>query len=144
MYIKTKSEFNIEASEQLIVKGLFAPSVHCSYYGCFQFMKYKLKDCCGMTYDSIDNHVISSKKTNSPISEHMHVRRCIINQLQAQKRIKQAHLIKDNREFENMIKDIYKFRLESDYKDSEIDMSTADTALKYSKDVIRYINNNIK
>ena len=37
-----KSEENILAAEELICKGYYNSSIHCSYYALFQYMKYIL------------------------------------------------------------------------------------------------------
>lgn len=44
MYLKGKSEHNISAAQMLIENKLYAPSVHCAYYSCFQLMKYVLNE----------------------------------------------------------------------------------------------------
>lgn len=54
-----KSEENILAAEELISKGYYNSSIHCSYYALFQHMKYILDHCGLCTYESQD------KKTNT-------------------------------------------------------------------------------
>src|SRR5690625_5897392 len=53
-FIRQKSEFNIDAAEELIKLSNYAPSVHCSYYATFQLIKYTLKKYGNITYDQID------------------------------------------------------------------------------------------
>lgn len=55
--LKAKAEFNIDAAQLLIDKSLYAPSVHCSYYSCFQLMKYTMKEIFGITYDELAQRV---------------------------------------------------------------------------------------
>ena len=42
--LRQESDFNIDAASALLKQNLFAPSVHCSYYSCFQFLKYTIKE----------------------------------------------------------------------------------------------------
>lgn len=51
--LKNKSEFNLEAADLLIKSGLYAPSVHCSYFSCFQLVKVIV---CTVIFDSITDH----------------------------------------------------------------------------------------
>ena len=59
--LKQKSEFNFDAAKVLIDTNLYAPSVHCSYYSCFQLMKFALKDFCGINYDELYQRIGNSK-----------------------------------------------------------------------------------
>lgn len=54
-----KSEENILAAEELISKGYYNSSIHCSYYALFQYMKYIL-DYCGLC-----NYAAQNKKTGA-------------------------------------------------------------------------------
>lgn len=139
MYLKSKSDFNIEASETLIKSYLYAPSIHCSYYGCFQLMKYKLNKNCNCSYEDIDSIVRQSKRDGRPISEHKCVQDKIVKQLELV--IKNSRIMRD---FKNYIRDLYNFRVESDYKCIEIDHDKADKALRFAKDIISTLNKNIK
>lgn len=47
--MKAKSVENIKAANLLIEHDMFAASIHCSYYSCFQLSKYSLS-----TYYNID------------------------------------------------------------------------------------------
>ena len=40
--MKSKSDKNLGAAQKLIDNSFFTPSVHCSYYAAFQYMKYVL------------------------------------------------------------------------------------------------------
>nr|MDA3854277.1 hypothetical protein [Bacteroidales bacterium] len=58
--LKEKSNFNLDAAELLIVRNLYAPSVHCSYYSCFQQLKYIVKDFCGKDYETQNVEIAQS------------------------------------------------------------------------------------
>src|ERR1700742_111285 len=46
---KDKAHFNREAAELCLKNTLYAPSVHCSYYSCIQYILYILFDKLKMT-----------------------------------------------------------------------------------------------
>lgn len=60
-YLKEKSNFNIDSAKELIDKSLYAPSVHCSYYGSFQYMKYTLKKYKNWTYEYIEEECLNCR-----------------------------------------------------------------------------------
>ena len=55
--LREKSEFNFDAAQVLIKNNLFAPSVHCSYYSCFQLMKYTMNYVFGISYDELNTRI---------------------------------------------------------------------------------------
>lgn len=68
--MKAKSIENIHAADLLIENGMLAASVHCSYYSGFQFSKFVLSHCCGISYENQeaectgrDSHSYVSNKT---------------------------------------------------------------------------------
>jgi len=130
MKLKQKSAFNAEASKLLIKNSYYAPSVHCSYYSVFQLMKVAMKEFNGVDYNTIDINVASSKS-----SEHKYIHTEILK------------LIKNNdySEYSKMsryIKDLYQFRITSDYKNEEVSFEKATKANKYSQELIFYIKEN--
>lgn len=126
--IANKSDFNLQAAEELIKKNLYAPSVHCSYYGCFQKMKFILSRCFKITYEEIDQIVANSRPKRS---EHVFIRDKIVHDLSGKK-----SNIQFSRTLENNIKRLYQFRINSDYKNMEIFSNTASEAMRISKDII--------
>lgn len=50
--VKSKSIENIKAAELLIKKRMYAASVHCAYYSCFQLSSYTLAHYCKMDYQT--------------------------------------------------------------------------------------------
>jgi hypothetical protein len=59
--LKEKSEFNFDAARLLIDKYLFAPSIHCSYYSCFQLMKFTMKNYFNISYDELNRNISVDK-----------------------------------------------------------------------------------
>lgn len=130
MKLKQKSEFNAEAAELLIRNNNYAPSVHCSYYSVFQLMKVTMKEFIGVDYDTIDMNVASIKS-----GEHQYIRNGILNVIRKS----------DYSEYSRMsrnLKDLYQFRVDSDYKNIEVNSEKATKAKSLSRDIISYIKKN--
>ena len=133
MQLKSKSEINIDSAKLLEEKALFPSVIHCCYYGCFQLMKHMLCHKFTLDYEFIDSEVKSSKLTSHPISEH----RYVWNKFESQ--IKKA---KDKRDFSNLVKDLYSFRVKSDYKPIEIGYTESTKARNKADEIITIIKNN--
>jgi uncharacterized protein (UPF0332 family) len=131
--IAHKSDFNLQAAEELIKKNLYAPSVHCSYYGCFQKMKSILSQCLRIPYEKI---LVNIKSSRFRISEHSYVREQIVADLY-EKRI-DAYAI---RNLDKDVKRLYNFRIESDYSNKDIFIDAANQAMSISKDVNKLLKN---
>lgn len=130
MKLKQKSEFNADAAELLIRNNNYAPSVHCSYYSVFQLMKVTMKEFIGVDYDTIDMNVASIKS-----GEHQYIRNGILNVIRKS----------DYSEYSRMsrnLKDLYQFRVDSDYKNIEVNSEKATKAKSLSRDIISYIKKN--
>jgi len=56
--IKLKSDENFDAAILLVSNKMYNASIHCSYYSCFQLLKYTLK-LCGINYDDQKNNYTS-------------------------------------------------------------------------------------
>jgi len=107
--LKEKSKFNITAAKLLIDNDLYCSSVHCSYYSCFQLLKFVIKDFFGIDYDILGTQIAQSrKKTHQFIIEH------VTNE------INRNIGFRDAQNFKRRIKDLKTFREESDYEDIEI------------------------
>ena len=135
-YLKTKSEHNLSAAEILIKHGLHAPSVHCSYYSCFQLSKYALKEFSGIDYQKQEEELNQLKQTKSGIiGTHEYV----INRLGTEIRTcsKEAYRI-----FTYNIKKLKKFRTESDYFDLPITDEQSKESLRLSTELIQLLKIN--
>ena len=104
-FIKEKSGFNIDSAKELINLNYYAPSVHCSYYGIFQYMKYALRKCRNTTYEQIE-----SDSLNYRDGSHSYVIDNILTELKCK--------IKNTTDYvyiKRIIKDLKTFRTNSDY-----------------------------
>lgn len=133
-HLKAKSDFNLDAAKILIDDyGYYAPSVHCSYYGCFQFIKSKLNQI-GITYDKMDKDISSSKQANTPtLSSHKYPINLMLREIEKKKDLFYK------REVRNKIKDLKLFREESDYFNIEINHDKGKKALRLSSEIIQMI-----
>ena len=135
MHLKSKSEFNMEAAQVLMDKyDNFPSSVHCSYYGCFQFISHKLNQL-GHTYEDVANAITASKATRIKLSTHDYPIKLIQKELTVK--------LKDDgylgREVKDKMKLLKTFRTLSDYKNVVVDSPKGREALKISKEVLNII-----
>jgi hypothetical protein len=131
--LKEKSEFNFDAAQVLIDKYLFAPSVHCSYYGCFQLMKFTLFKHFGVSYDELRQRVSvkASGGTHTYVADFYN------------KAVRKNGIF-DYSNFSRKIKDLKEFRESSDYDDVEITIDKSQKALSYATELKQYIQKNFK
>jgi len=129
--LRAKSEFNIQAAHLLIRNNLFAPSIHCSYYSCFQLMKYTLNDFFGIEYSNL-SQMIATNKSNT----HTYIIKYISDQ------IRQKIGREDYREFSNKIKDLKTFREQSDYDDIEVSIDEGQKAYNHANEILSFLRNN--
>ena len=93
-------------------------------------MKFTMKEFIGVDYDTIDMNV-ASRKTG----EHQYIRNEILNVIRNS----------DYSEYSRMsrnLKDLYQFRIDSDYKNIEVNSEKAEKAKSFSRDIISYIKKN--
>lgn len=129
--LKEKSEFNFQAAQLLIDKNLYAPSVHCSYYGCFQLMKFTINNFFGIDYEEL-SQMIAVDKSNT----HAYIIRFVSNEIR-------TNLGKDAyREFNNTIKDLKNFREESDYDNVEISLDKGEKAFSFANEIRLFLSKN--
>lgn len=125
-YLKEKSGFNIDSAQELIDKSYYAPSVHCSYYGSFQYMKFSLKDFNGWTYAYIEQECLNYRG-----GTHNFIIDKIL--LALKNKINNS---KDYVDIKRKIKDLKLFRTNSDYLNVQILHNEAQKSLDYSKEII--------
>ena len=129
--IKQKSEFNISASEELLRMTYYAPSVHCSYYSCFQLLKYTINVFFGVDYNTqAVNTSAAGQKT------HQYVLNYITRELN------KLVSLKESRDFKKKYKDLKQFRIDSDYENIEIDSEKGFSALRKAKEIRTYVIQN--
>ncbi|HKJ80958.1 MAG TPA: hypothetical protein VJ954_02960 [Ignavibacteriaceae bacterium] len=132
--LREKSEFNIDAAQLLIDNYLYAPSVHCSYYSCFQLMKFTMNNYFGINYDELRQRisVSTSGGTHSYVTHFFN------------KEVRSKSGIFDYSDFSRKIKDLKEFRESSDYDDVEITIDKSTKALQYATDIRQHIQRNFK
>lgn len=135
MHLKSKSEFNISAAEVLISEyDNYAPSVHCSYYGCFQYIKHKLNQL-GYTYEDVDKVILESK--TKPIKETTHNYPIFLIQSKLNEKHNDSGVLA--RTVKDKIKLLKTFRTLSDYQNEIVDMTKGKAALDLSKEILNII-----
>ncbi len=127
--IREKSKFNIEAAELLLKESLYAPSVHCSYYSCFQLMKFAVKDFFGVSYNDL-----SAKIQNSNFATHEYIINYIVEELN-----KFVGIV-ESRNFKRKIKDLKHYRNESDYENMEVGADKGEKAFYKAIEIRNYLN----
>jgi uncharacterized protein (UPF0332 family) len=132
--LREKSEFNIDASQLLIDNYLYAPSVHCSYYSCFQLMKFSMNDFFGISYDELRQRI----SVNTSGGTHSYVTNFFNTE------VKKKNGIFEYRDFSRKIKDLKEFRESSDYDDVEITIDQSTRALQYASEIRQHIQKNFK
>lgn len=138
-HLKNKSDFNLQAADYLInVEDCYAPSVHCSYYGCFQYIKFKLNKI-GHTYAQIDSDIQKSKQVpgGTVLSSNKYPLDLIVKKLRTQTDIIYSKKVNDK------IKKLKTFRVLSDYEDVPVDYQKSTEALRLSKEIIKLIENKL-
>lgn len=128
-YLKAKSDFNLDAAKVLIDEhSYFAPSVHCSYYGCFQFIKSKLNKI-GITYDKMNQDIAG----NPSLTSNKYPLELIVKEVE--KKSDRYY----SRDLKTKIKSLKTYRVISDYHNEGVDYDRGNAALKLSKEIIALI-----
>ena len=132
--LKEKSEFNFASAQLLIDNYLYAPSVHCSYYSCFQLMKFTMNNFFDIGYDKLNTRISVSTLGGT----HSYVIHFFNNA------VKKKNGYFDYKDFSRKIKDLKEFRESSDYDDVEITIDKSQKAKEYATDIRQYIQRNFK
>jgi hypothetical protein len=134
--LKNKSDHNHLAAEMLIENRLHAPSVHCSYYSCFQLSKYALKEFVGINYEEQEEELNQLKQNPSTkFGSHEYVIFKLGNEI---KRVS----TKDYRIFSTNFKVLKSFRRKSDYLDELVTDEQSKESLRLSTELIHLLKSN--
>jgi hypothetical protein len=123
-YLVKKSEQNNDAAKLLLSKDLFASSVHCSYFACFQLMKSHVKHILNIDYLTLDNRIKSKSK-----STHKYLIGLMTNKVHHVLSSEDAHT------FKTKLKELKQLRVETDYENIEITQEKSTKALELSETV---------
>ena len=129
--LKQKSEFNIDAANLLIKEAYYASSIHCSYYSCFQLMKFTINDFFGIDYEAQSVEISTSGQHT-----HQYVINFVSNEL------KRFVGIGESQSFKRTIKDLKQLREESDYENIEVSLDMSQTALDKANGIRQYLIKN--
>jgi len=130
-YLKRKSEFNDEAAQLLFDKSLYAPSIHCAYYSCFQLIKHIIQDKLGVSFKAQDKEIRAFNTT-----AHVYALSKIKKKV---KEVDRPGFIFVNRR----LGDLREFRINSDYNDLQIDSELSEKAIRYARDLNSYFINKL-
>ncbi len=131
--LKTKSSQNNKSSDILIKQGLFAPSVHCSYYCCIQKMLHILRSDLKKSEEEIE------KESKSGSADENGFHNWLINLF---KREFFKRNFAEGRDFSTFIGQLKGFRIKSDYKNHKINTSVARSSLDLANEIDTILNNN--
>jgi hypothetical protein len=136
-YLQSKSEFNYHAAKMLIDDNIYAPSVHCSYYGLFQFINTKL-NTLGFTYAKISADIRESRKNgNKALQSHEYPISLIVCEIEKQSNVIFATEVNDK------ITLLKLYRVQSDYLNFFIGDAQSKAALELSNEIKKLIKSKI-
>lgn len=133
-FLREKSSFNEDAADLLIQNNLYAPSVHCSYYSCFQFLKYTLKTYKKSNYDLIETNSLAY-----PRGSHTYIIDNVLSEFRKK--------VLDNKEYAKLkrtLSDLKEFRTRSDYYNIEISIDEAEKCQSFNKSIKQEIKSKLK
>lgn len=134
--LKNKSDLNLLAAEILIENSLHAPSVHCSYYSCFQLSKYALKEFAGIDYIQQEEELNRLKQEQSTkFGSHEYVIFKLGNEIN--RCSKETYRI-----FSTNFKILKSFRKKSDYLDEMISDEQSKESLRLSTELVQLLKSN--
>jgi hypothetical protein len=136
-HLKSKSEFNVASAEVLIDEDYYAPSVHCSYYGVFQYISSKLNSL-GKTYEEVSNDIRESRKSGGKVlNSHEYPIKLILEEVKKKTDDIYSTKLKDKIDL------LKTFRKESDYLNISINMEQGKESLRLSKEIISVLKTKI-
>lgn len=122
--LRQKSDINIAAAKLLLDKTYYASSVHCSYYSCFQLLKYTIMDFFGIDYVTLSSNISTSEQNT-----HQYIINFISNKLT------EYAGSNDSRDFKRKIKDLKQYRFESDYENIDVTFDKGNVALTKAMEI---------
>lgn len=134
-FLIAKAEFNNSSADLLYNSSYYAPSVHCAYYSCFQLLKYLIKEKLKIDYKRQEIEIGADNRINS----HSYVQKKIFDELQ----LREKNTLKF-REIRTKLKDLQELRINSDYKNVQIDEALSRKAIQYSKELRNYFKEKIQ
>lgn len=130
-----KSEQNLKAATLLINNGLYAPSVHSSYYSCFQKLKHVIASAYNCDYDDIDKELreFNRNRNKGHVASHE-----FLIDFKLSKFIQRENL--DHRLINNL-NELKRYRKQSDYENVSIREKESRSVLLLTNEVLNKLNN---
>lgn len=138
-----KSKINLAAAQLLQDKTYFAPSVHCAFYSCLQFLMYLAKETFKITDSEIAAKTIGG-------GTHKFLIDLTFNELNRAKRSKSDNTLSLRYQFDktkltastitdfnSKIVKLKMHRVDSDYKDKEIRFDDSREAICLSQEIVK-------
>lgn len=120
--MKTKSTDNIKLAQELIDSHRFNYSVHCSYYGCLQYIKLILNNKCCVSYET---------QNKDRKESHIYLMNTLGN------KIKSPKVLRDIR---SKFESLKSKRRKADYYEEFVEDEESMVALDEAKSIIYNIN----
>jgi len=128
-FLRDKSTLNFDAAKLLKESPNYhhCSSIHCSYFSCFQVIKYIVIEIYGINEESI--YMARRPDPTRPKSEHEYLIEYLHRKL-----IEKKQLI-DASAFKNKINELKSLRTVSDYKTESIDKTKSDKAYNLADEI---------
>lgn len=131
-FLQVKSNNNFTASETLLKQELNAPSVHCAYYACVQYMLHILYTKQGMTEESINEE---QREVSNELEGGFHA--WLINKFfRLLLRFEHGEVSRTFYEYTGQLKGL---RIKADYKNKDITAQKAKDAYETSEKIIKIL-----
>ncbi len=127
-YLKQKSDENEKAALHLLNLNMFASSIHCTYYSCFQLILHIF-----LTKDVCSEYELSKIKKNE--GSHNETINKIASKIYSRD---------TKRSFNSAMNTLKKFRREADYLNLEITSEKADKATDLNIKIKTYLNKSFR
>ncbi|GIQ57726.1 hypothetical protein Flavo103_08620 [Flavobacterium collinsii] len=132
-FLKEKSNFNLDAAKVLIDEhSCYAPSVHCSYYGVFQYISTTLNRL-GETYEKISTTINNSRGKPNQLNSHDYPIKLIVSKVTEKSDPYYGNAVK------NKIKELKTFRKIADYDNVQVTIDDSTKALSLGIEIVSLI-----
>ena len=133
MELLKKSAYNFQSADKLIKCSLFAPSIHCSYYSCFQHVVVKTIFHSNRTHADLEAELIRMKgKTHTfYLSKllHYYEKKGLVD-------------TRNRRGLKSLYENLKNKRIDADYHNSMVDEAKANEAFDYCKKINDFLKSN--
>lgn len=138
-----KSKFNLDAAQLLQEKSYYAPSVHCAFYSCLQFLMYLAKEIFKVTDTDIAAQTVGGGTHKYLVDlTFRELRRAKMSKsdknLSLQYKFDKTKLTTITiTNFNSKMGKLKIHRVDSDYKDKEIRFDDSREAISLSQEIVK-------